>query len=71
MKAKKLAEILLQHPDRIVVKSCDDEGNGFSIVDVADTEQFYWQDDYEGYIKTRSELEDEDFDYFKPAIVLW
>lgn len=39
MKAKELAEILMQHPDWDVIKSADDEGNGYQVVGG-------WSDEY-------------------------
>ena len=80
MRAKELAELLMQHPDRVVVLSRDPEGNGFSPVRDANTGAYVVEESdvmleladlTKDMLRMGYTEEDVAPEGYLPAIVLW
>lgn len=77
MKAKELAEILLQQPNSIVVAASDEEGNSYSEIHDVSTNYNYDKKNREiGFRKLTKELKDQGYeqgDTLKgaPCFVIW
>lgn len=77
MKAKELAEILLQDPERLIVLSSDEEGNDFSILHNCEKYSYDLENRQIGLEELTEELKQEGYgeeDVVKDgvkAFVLW